>query len=53
MTQLQLFPPQAAPSTPLPSKARGEAKSLLAILLIAVSQANSKQQQPRRKDGHE
>ena len=51
MMQLQLFPPPAAPSPPLPSKARSEAKSLLASLLIAVSQANSKKRQP--EDGHE
>jgi hypothetical protein len=53
MTQLHLFPPPAAPGAPLPAKVRGEAKNLLASLLIAVSQANSKQHQPRGKDGHE
>ena len=53
MNQFQLFPPQATPGTPLPSKVRGEAKSLLASLLIAVSQANSKKRQPRGKDTHE
>ena len=53
MTQLQLFPPQAAPSGPLPSKVRGEAKGLLASLLIAVAQANSKKLQRVRKEGHE
>ena len=53
MTQLQLFPPPAAPSAPLPSKVRSEAKSLLAGLLIAVFQANSKKRQRRGEDGHE
>jgi hypothetical protein len=53
MTQLKLFPPHASPSAPLPGKVRAEAKSLLASLLIAVCQANSKQRQPRGKDGHE
>jgi hypothetical protein len=53
MTQLQLFPPQAAPSASLPSKVRVEAKSLLASLLIAVAQANSKERQQAGKDGHE
>ena len=53
MTQLQLFPPPAAPAAPLPGKVRAEVKSLLASLLIAVSQTNSKQHQPRGKDGHE
>ena len=53
MIQLQLFPPQASPSAPLPSKVRSEAKSLLASLLIAVSKANSKKRQPWGKDGHE
>ena len=51
MTQLQLFPPPAAPSAPLPGKVRAEAKSLLASLLIAVTEA--KKRQPRGKDGHE
>lgn len=53
MMQLQLFPPPAAPSAPLPSKVRSEAKSLLASLLIAVSQTNSKKGQRVGKDGHE
>jgi hypothetical protein len=53
MNQLQLFPAQATPSAPLPSKVRSEAKSLLASLLIAVSQANSKERQLRGKDSHE
>ncbi len=53
MIQLQLFPPQASPSAPLPSTVRGEAKSLLASLLIAVSQANSKKRQRTGKDCHE
>ena len=53
MIQLQLFPPQASPSATLPSKVRSEAKSLLASLLIAVSQANSKKRQRPGKDGHE
>ena len=53
MIQLQLFPPPANHSAPLPSKVCAEAKSLLASLLIAVSKANSKKRQPRGKDGHE
>jgi len=51
MMQLQLFPPPASPSTPLPSKVRREAKTLLANLLIAV--AGAKKPQPKGKDGHE
>ncbi len=51
MMQLQLFPPPASPSAPLPSKVRSEAKNLLASLLIAV--AGAKKPQPRGKDGHE
>jgi len=53
MNQLQLFPPPAPPSVPLLGKARSEATSLLASLLIAVSQANSKKRQRVGKDGHE
>ena len=51
MTQLQLFPPPASPSTPLPSKVRSEAKTLLASLLIAV--AGAKKPHPRGEGGHE
>jgi len=51
MIQLQLFPPPAAPGAPLPSKVRGEAKNLLASLLIAVTEA--KKRQPQVKSGHE
>jgi len=51
MIQLQLFSPPATPSAPLPSKVRGEAKDLLASLLIAVTE--TKKQQPQEKSGHE
>ena len=51
MTQLQLFPPPAGPSTPLPSKVRSEAKNLLASLLIAV--AGAKKPQPQEENSHE
>ncbi len=53
MVQLQLFPPPANSGAPLPSKVRSEAKSLLASLLIAVSQANNKKLQRAGKDGHD
>ena len=51
MMQLLLFPPPATPGAPLPSKVRGEAKSLLASLLIAVTEA--KKRQPQGNGGHE
>ena len=51
MVQLLLFPPPATPVAPLPSKVRGEAKSLLASLLIAVTEA--KKRQPQERSGHE
>jgi hypothetical protein len=51
MIQLQLFPPPATPSASLPSKVRGEAKNLMASLLIAVTEA--KKRQPQEKSGHE
>lgn len=51
MMQLQLFPPPASPSAPLPSNVRSEAKTLLASLLIAV--AGAKKPQPREKGDHE
>ena len=51
MIQLQLFPPPAAPGAPLPSKVRGEAKSLLASLLIVVTEG--KKPQSQEKSGHE
>ena len=50
MIQLQLFSPPATPSAPLPSNVRGEAKDLLASLLIAVTETK---QQPQEKSGHE
>ncbi len=53
MIQLQLFPPPASPSGPLPGKVRSEVTDLVANLLIAVTEANSKKQQPRGKDSHE
>ncbi len=53
MIQLNLFPPPASPSAPLPRKVRSEAKDLVASLLIAVTVANSKRRQPRGKDSHE
>ena len=51
MIQYQLFAPSATPSAPLPSKVRGEAKNLLAGLLIAVIE--TKKRQPQEKSGHE
>jgi hypothetical protein len=51
MIQLQLFPPPALAGAPLPSKVRGEAKNLLASLLIAVIE--TKKRQPQEKSGHE
>jgi hypothetical protein len=53
MTQLNLFPPPARPSAPLPSKVRSEAKDLMASLLIAVIAANNKKWQPREESSHE
>ncbi len=53
MIQLQLFPPSASPSEPLPGKVRSEVKDLVASLLIAVTEVNSKKRQPRGKDSHE
>ena len=51
MIQLQLFPAPATTGTPLPGKVRCEAKSLLASLLIAVTEA--KKRQPQERSGHE
>ena len=45
MVQLLLFPPPATPVAPLPSKVRGEAKSLLASLLIAVTEGKKRESQ--------
>jgi hypothetical protein len=53
MIQLHLFPPPASPSAPLPSKACSEAKDLVAILLIAVMEANRKKRQPQGIGSHE
>ena len=53
MMQLQLFPPPASPSAPLPSTVRSEVKDLAASLLIAVTAANSKKRQPREQGGDE
>lgn len=53
MIQLQLFPPPAAPGAPLPSKVRGEAKNLLASLLIAVAEVKGKKRPPQETSGHE
>ena len=49
MVQLQLFPPPANPSASLPSKARGEAKDLLASLLIAVTEEKKRQEKSRHE----
>jgi hypothetical protein len=51
MVQLLLFPPPATPGAPLPSKVRGEAKNLLASLLIAVTEGKKRESQ--EKSGHE
>ena len=51
MMQLLLFPPPVAPGAPLPSTVRGEAKNLLASLLIAVTE--TKKRQSQEKSGHE
>ena len=49
MVQLQLFPPPANSGAPLPSKARSEAKDLLASLLIAVTEEKKRQEKSRHE----
>ena len=53
MIQLQLFPPPASPSAPLPSKVRSEANDRGVSLLIAVTAAKSKKRQSPEKGSHE
>ncbi len=52
MIQLHLFPPPATPDKPLPDEVRGQARDLVAELLIAVIVARSEKQPTREGDSN-